>query len=93
MYTEFVSKVVNECLNKYLVCCGAFRLSVTGFDLYHFLYNKAPCYFYVAFCVSVQNPKHTMSPSLGNNFVSFRVIFSLFTEYVSSFHQRFLRND
>jgi hypothetical protein len=58
-----------------------------------FLYKKTPCYFYIAFYVSVKNPKHTMSLSLGNNFVSLRVLFSVFTENVSSFRQCFLRND
>jgi len=82
MYTEFVSKVVYECLKKHLVCYRAFRMSVTGFDLYSFLYNKTPCYFHMAFYVSVQNPKHTMSLPVGNNFVSLRVIFSVFTENI-----------
>jgi len=66
-------------------------MSVTGFDLYNFLHKKTPCYFYVVFYVSVQNPKHTVSLSLGNNFVSLRVMFSVFTKNVSSFHQCFLR--
>jgi hypothetical protein len=68
-------------------------MPVTGFDLNNFLYNKIPSYFYMAFYVSAQNPKHTTSLRLGNNFESLSVIFSAFTENVSSFHQCFFRND
>jgi len=44
-------------------------------------YTEPQCLYKGALYLFLQNPKHTMPLSLGNNFVSLRVIFCVFTGF------------